>query len=212
MSDRLEPTHCRLEAEAIPGGPEGPVGILLGQDARLAAQLAYDALAAIEAVLAPIYDLQEEDRVPLREEGIAKVHAVLKTIEHQRKQAQAVEGRLKLLLDVLHDHRTVEVPGVGRMRINNPPKKRYDGDKLLSRLAARISDEVFDKETGEVPPLAVVCEKVARATAQATGSLTPSFAGWRVGALKEHGIDLADYEYEERGTAPKVVEVKGKAK
>lgn len=212
MSDRLEPTHCRLAAEAIPDGPEGPVGVLLGGDARIAATLAFDALAAIEAALAPVYELQDEPRVPLREAGIGQTHAVLKTVEHLRKQAQAVEGRLKLLLDVLHDKRTVAVPGLGSLKVNNPPKKRYDGDLLLSRLAARVSDEVFDRETGEVPPLPVVCEKVARATAEATGSLTPSFAGWRVGALAQHGIDLKDFEYEERGTAPKVVEVKGKAK
>lgn len=209
MSDpRLEPTTCRQEAEAIPDGPEGPVGVLLSDEGRLAAALAYDALAALEGLLAPAYDLQGEHRVALREPAIAQAHATLKVIEHQRKQAQAVEGRLRLLLDALHDKRTIAVPGLGKLKVNNPPKKRYDNDRLLSVLAARVSDEVHDRATGEIPPLAVVCEKVARATAEACGALTPSYAGWRVGVMKEHGIDLKDHEIEERGTNPKVVEVK----
>lgn len=173
----------------------------------MAAALAFDALAALEAVLAPAYDLQDEHRVAMREDGIAQAHAVLKVAEHHRKQWQALEGRLRLLLDVLHDNRVVAVPGLGSMKVNNLPKKRYDNDRLLSLLAARVSDEVYDKESGEIPPLAVICEKVARATAEATGALTPAYAGWRVKAFKKHGIDLKDHEIEERGTNPKVVEV-----
>ncbi|MFA9269211.1 MAG: hypothetical protein ACEQSX_00415 [Baekduiaceae bacterium] len=208
MDETLVPTTCVQEDTWVPGGTDGAVLPLLPPEAQQALWRLYDALADAEAVLRPLYDLQGEERVPLREPGIAIGHAVLRTIEHQRKQMQAVELRIRHLLDVLHDKRTIAVPGIGSVRINNTPKKRYEGDLLLSRLAARVSDEVVDRESGEVPPLAVICEKVARATAEATGSLTPSFVGWRVGELKKHGIDLKDYEYEERGSNPKVAEVK----
>lgn len=83
-------------------------------------------------------------------------------------------------------------------------KKRYDHARIVSTLAARMADELTDRETGERAPLAVVCETVAREMANATGATAPSFTGWRAGVLKSHGMNVHSYCDHEDGT-PKLL-------
>lgn len=82
----------------------------------------------------------------------------------------------------------VTVEGVGVLRYaSSGGKTTWDWPGLVPVLAAQIADEVFDRETGEVPPLAVVCERAIDAFGDIVG-LTPSKSG-RKTALKSRGID-----------------------
>jgi hypothetical protein len=63
--------------------------------------------------------------------------------------------------------------------------------ELLPILSAQIADEVFDRTSGEIPPLAIVCEKAMTALGDVVG-LTPSKSG-RKQALEKRGIDPKKY-------------------
>lgn len=84
--------------------------------------------------------------------------------------------------------------------------ERWDGERLVSVVAARIADDVqdVDPESGEVttPPLGVVCERVAVRVAECLGGMAPS-TKWRVTPLHYLGIDPKPYRTSERGR-PKV--------
>lgn len=112
--------------------------------------------------------------------------------EAHRAATWAVKQRVLALLAYGGE---VTVGDVGTMTVKTPsPKVRYDNPRLLSVLAARVSDKVVDPLTGEIPPLAVIVEQVAQQVAAATGTGVPSFTGWRTGVLMQHGIDRSDYE------------------
>ena len=67
----------------------------------------------------------------------------------------------------------------------------WDWPKLKPVLAAQIADEVFDRETGEIPPLAVVCERAINAFGDIV-SLTASKRG-KTSALEARGLKVKDY-------------------
>jgi hypothetical protein len=94
---------------------------------------------------------------------------------------------------------------MGRARATFPPLKRYDNDRILSALAGRVADEVVDRESGDVPPVAVIVERVANEVARATGCLTASYTGWRKGVMDGHGLSLEGFRVESARGALKVV-------
>lgn len=65
---------------------------------------------------------------------------------------------------------------------------QWNGRETARRVAAQVADEVYDRDTGEVPPLGVVCATVADAIVDCAG-LTPSKA-WRKDSLRARHIDL----------------------
>lgn len=84
------------------------------------------------------------------------------------------------------DHVTID--GVGVLTYSSSGgKTTWDWPGLVPVLAAQVADEVFDRETGEIPPLAVVCEKAIDAFGDVVG-MTPSKSG-RKTKLQERGID-----------------------
>ena len=122
--------------------------------------------------------------------------------EAHRAAAWAVKQRI---LAVLPYGGEIPVSDVGTVSVKTPaPKVRYDNPRLLSVLAARVADEAVDPLTGEIPPVAVIAGHVATAVAEATGCAVPSFASWRVGALKSHGLDRGDFEIEKQWSDPAV--------
>lgn len=99
----------------------------------------------------------------------------------------------------------LELEGIGTLRISKGSRRpQRDNDRICSALAARLADEVIDRDTGEVPPVSVIADRVAREVAEAAGALTPSYTGWRKGAMKAHGIDLDEFETGAKRTAPSV--------
>lgn len=124
-----------------------------------------------------------------------EVAAAILTMRAVKDELTEAERRYTLALDgMLARGEVITVRGKD-WRVSASANVRHDVERVCSVLAARVADEVVDADTGEVPPVAVIAEKVARATAAATGALTPS-AKWRSGALKDHGIDLSDFETE----------------
>lgn len=82
----------------------------------------------------------------------------------------------------------VTVPGVGTLTYaNSGGSTKWNWPRLVPVLAAQIADEVFDRETGEIPPLAVVCERAINAFGEIV-SLTPSKKG-KTTALEARGLD-----------------------
>lgn len=67
-------------------------------------------------------------------------------------------------------------------------RTKWDGTGLRSVLAAQVADEVVDRSTGEVPPLATVTARAMEVVAECAGLNVPS-ASWRVTPLKARGIN-----------------------
>lgn len=93
----------------------------------------------------------------------------------------------------------VQVPGAGQARHEVASKKRHHGDRLALRLAARVADEAYDRETGERLPPAVLCERTALELVAVFG-LANTSQQFRAGQVKQRGmkpgefIDYADGE------------------
>ncbi len=83
-----------------------------------------------------------------------------------------------------------EVEGVGFLEVKRgAERKRWDGQRLLSVLIARGADEYgFDKETGEVVPIAVLAQRLAEDLAECAG-LDRESHGWRATQLKKRRLD-----------------------
>jgi len=176
-------------SEALTGVVAPPV--LLNDAAVLALRDADEVLAALEVVL--LDDLVDDP--PARMEALA---ALLVAMADYRRQWQTLENGIEqVLVTLVPPGEAPEVPGLGVLQVRRTGTRvRYDNEMLTAALAARVADEVVDRTTGEVPPLGVVAEHVARAVAEATGALAPSFSGWRKGAALAHGLTVDDYETE----------------
>lgn len=87
-------------------------------------------------------------------------------------------------------------------------KTRTDGKRLAHVVAARTADEVVDPETGEYPPLGVVCAKVADELMACAGIDNASHS-WRSGELKKRGITLSQFTTSEPGNPSVVIRETG---
>jgi hypothetical protein len=132
-----------------------------------------------------VYDWSD-DTVP------ESIVAAILTVKQIRQELDEVERRFMIALDDRADRGTVfHVRGKNWVHGANPTT-RYDVRAVCSALAARVADEVVDRETGEIPPIGVIAEKVAFEVAQATGGLAPS-ATWQKEALARHGLERDRY-------------------
>jgi hypothetical protein len=92
--------------------------------------------------------------------------------------------------------RKLELPGYGLVEVRKRWKRsRWDWSELLPVIAARIVDDpatIFDPETGEVLPPAVIGANVATRLRDAI-----SFSSAKVTALREMGIQVDEFCEEE---------------
>lgn len=202
--DTIIPAEATATADPYPEGEDGNIADLLPAEVRTLILQLWEVIAELETTATPLYNLVGGD-LALRVGAVEVLTAQVKTMAHNRRILADAENRLVELIGLLLDGGKVPVTGIGRVRVSSTPKKRYDGPMILSALSARIADEVVDPTTGEIPPLAAICGQVATAVAKATGSLTPSFTGWRKGVLEEHGIDLPRYVTDTEAGTPRLV-------
>jgi hypothetical protein len=90
-------------------------------------------------------------------------------------------------------------PGIGTYEIRGgKTRSRFDNERIISRLAAHLADtaRMPDRDTGEIPPPAVVAQRTCEWFAGAVGAGTPGFKAWRTGKLKEAGINPDDVTLE----------------
>lgn len=118
-------------------------------------------------------------------EPLQQVLGDLRLIEQQAKRGIA---------DTMPE-RKVTVEGVGTVeRKAKITRKGWDSDELLRKI---IAGAILDEETGELPESPMVAADLIlqelRAVLPITGSL-----GWRVGALRDRGIDPDEWCTEDR--------------
>jgi hypothetical protein len=102
----------------------------------------------------------------------------------------------RVLVQEMGRGRKLELPGFGLVEVRKRFKRsRWDWSALLPVLAARIIDDpavVFDPETGEVLPPAVIASNVAYRLRECI-----SFGGAKVTALREMGVQVDEFCEEE---------------
>lgn len=127
----------------------------------------------------------------------------LKVLEHSgdglyQQLAMVVANLKSLMAKQMPFGEDVEVQGAGLLTYSRRSgSKVWKWSALLPVLAAQIADEVFDQETGEIPPLAIVCERAMTRLGDVIG-LTPSKQG-RTGELEKRHIDVKKYVVTEGG-------------
>ena len=121
--------------------------------------------------------------------------------EMQRKLAilaSQIDGDVsRLVLDRPRTDGPVTIDGLGTLETRRrSTKKRWDSEALFGRLVDRICDEAFvDPHTGERIGDAGTADRIRTSLRERLAKavpLTPSM-GWRIGGLRENGIEPEDY-------------------
>ena len=137
--------------------------------------------------------------VPAENPTVEGVAAQLRDLRVFKREVADTEAKLVTFLADILPGGGLGVPGVGLVEAKkSASKKRTDGRRLALVVAARLADEVVDRETGEIPPLSVVCQRVAEELVVTAGLDNESHA-WRSGELKKRGIDVAKFVETEGG-------------
>lgn len=163
-----------------------------------------------EAIEGRLAEFLEEHFAIGDEPTVTSVAAALDDLRSFKRELNARESELEAFLADILPGGGLAIPGVGLVEVKTgASKKRTDGRRLAQLVAARLSDELVDKETGEVPPLGVVCGRVAEELI-VTAGLDNASHNWRSGELKRRGIEVGKY-VESEGGKTSVVITKGAA-
>ena len=109
-----------------------------------------------------------------------------------RQLAVVIAGLKRQMAGQIPFGEQVEIDGLGVLTYaSSGGSTKWNWSALKPVLAAQIADEVFDRETGEIPPLAVVCERAINAFAEIV-SLTPSKKG-KTTEIAKRGLDPKEF-------------------
>lgn len=196
-------TEAQHLGEAVPDTLDGYI------DARHVAYLS-DALDRYERLLLDLEPMSElkfgETEEAYRQGAKETLLAAALTIEHHRGLLTEAKRRVVSWLDeITLDGELVDLDEVGRFRVGDSAKVTYDNARTASSFAARLTDEAFDQETGEVPPLGVTIELAVTETAKALGGFGVAKT-WNKGPLRERGLDPESFVVSRERTDRKLME------
>lgn len=170
------------------------------------------AVAAYEDLLEQLEPLAElrfgDTEEPYRQGAKETLLAAALALGHHRQLLASAVDRIVAWLDgVTLDGELVSLDDLGSWRVGDSARVVYDNERTASSFGAAVADEAFafDPETGEIPPPAVVAERIVRATAEALGGLAPGKA-WNVGPLRTRGLRRDQFEVSRERTARKLKE------
>lgn len=132
-------------------------------------------------------EVPEEIRLGAKETLVAAGIA----LEHQRNLLAAAKRLIVAWLDgIVLNGELIDLDDLGQFYVGDNPKLTYDNTRTASMFAASVADEAFaaDPETGEIPPPAVITERIVTATAEVLGGMAPGKA-WNKTPLRQRGID-----------------------
>lgn len=130
--------------------------------------------------------------------GLHQLRDITRKVSMLERQTDGDVARL-----VRTEGKRAEIPGLGTVEVHRrSTKTKWESDRIYGRLVDAIANlATIDPDTGEVIGDADTAERMAHLLREILAPCLPLTAsmGWRVGGLKEAGIDPNTYREQEYG-------------